>query len=118
MKYYGEIKDEWDIATKGYVDNATANTSGAMKVSYTAMLATEWVGDNSPYTQEISLRGILATDEPHISPIYSNDNDMAIVEKEAWNMISKAVTNAGKITFTCFEDKPNAAININIEIIR
>lgn len=118
MKYYGEIKDERDIATKGYVDNATANTSGAMKVSYTAVISASWNGTAAPYIQEVVVGGILATDEPHISPIYSNDNDTAIAEKEAWNMISKAVTSAGKITFTCFEEKPSMAININIEIIR
>lgn len=118
MKYYGEIKDDKDIATKGYVDSMIENAGGAVKVSYTAVISASWNGTAAPYTQEVAVGGILATDEPHISPIYSNDNDTAIAEKEAWNTVGKAVTSAGKITFTCFEEKPSVAININIEIIR
>ena len=118
MKYYGEITDEKDIATKGYVDQAMENAGGAVKVSYTAVLSASWSGAAAPYTQEVAVSGILATDEPHITPIYSNDNDTDIAEKEAWNTVGKAVTSAGKITFTCFEEKPEQAININIEVIR
>lgn len=77
-----------------------------------------WSRSMVPYTQSVSISGNLATDNPHIMPIYSTTNATAIAEKAAWNCVSKAVTNAGKITFTCFEDKPSVAININIEIIR
>lgn len=91
---------------------------GAQKVSYTATLTTTWSGTSAPYTQSILISGILATDNPHIMPVYSATNATAILEKEAWNCISKAVTSAGKITFTCFEEKPTQAISINIEIVR
>lgn len=97
---------------------ALQNAGGAQKVSYTATLTTTWSGTSAPYTQSISISGILATDNPHIMPVYSATNATAILEKEAWNCISKAVTSAGKITFTCFEEKPTQAISINIEIVR
>lgn len=97
---------------------ALQNAGGAQKVSYTATLTTTWSGTSAPYTQSISLSGILATDNPHITPVYSTTNATAILQKEAWNCIDKAITSTGKITFTCFEEKPTQAISINIEVIR
>lgn len=104
---------------QGQVDNInTELKSVARQTIYTAVLNTTWAGSSAPFTQEISLSGILATDEPHISPIYSNDNATAIAEKAAWNMISKAVTTAGVITFTCFEEMPEVSLSLNIEVVR
>lgn len=99
-------------ANKAYVDTkATVH-------SYTASLSTTWTGTSAPYTQSISISGILSTDKPHITPVYSTTNATAILEKKAWNCISKAVTSAGKITFTCFEEKPTQALSLQIEVIR
>lgn len=101
-----------DCANKSYVDTkATIH-------SYTASLSTTWTGTSAPYTQSISISGILSTDKPHITPVYSTTNATAILEKKAWNCISKAVTSAGKITFTCFEEKPTQALSLQIEVIR
>lgn len=101
-----------DCANKSYVDTkATVH-------SYTASLSATWTGTSAPYTQSISISGILSTDKPHITPVYSSTNATAILEKKAWNCISKAVTSAGKITFTCFEEKPTQALSLQIEVIR
>lgn len=101
-----------DAANKAYVD-----TKATVR-SYTASLSTTWTGTSAPYTQSVSLRGILSTDKPHITPVYSTTNATAILEKKAWNCISKAVTSVGKITFTCFEEKPTQALSLQIEVIR
>ena len=85
--------------------------------TYTATLGTGWTG-SGPYTQTVAVSGILASDMPHIMPVYSTDNAMAIAQKEAWNCVSKAEAAAGGIKFTCFEDKPGAAIPIQIEVMR
>lgn len=99
-----------DAATKGYVDGKRA--------AYTATLTTTWIGSAAPYTQTVAVSGILATDMPHIMPAYSSNNATAIAQKEAWSKVSKAEAAAGSITFTCFEEKPTAAIPIQIEVIR
>lgn len=101
-----------DATNKEYVD-----TKATVR-SYTASLSTTWTGISAPYTQSISISGILSTDKPHITPVYSTTNATAILEKKAWNCISKAVTSAGKITFTCFEEKPTQALSLQIEVIR
>lgn len=98
-----------DAANKSYVDGKRA--------TYTATLSTTWTG-SKPYTQTVTVSGILASDMPHITPTYSSDNATAIAQKEAWSCVSKAEAAAGSITFTCFEVKPTAAIPIQIEVMR
>ena len=107
-------------ARKGYVDaakkEANAYTDSKRK-TWTASITTTWSG-SGPYTQSVTVSGILASDMPHITPVYSSDNNTALAQKEAWASVSKAVTAANSITFSCFEDKPAAAIPIQIEVIR
>lgn len=98
-----------DAATKGYVDEK--------RKTFTATLGTAWTG-SGPYTQTVAVSGILASDMPHITPVYSTDNATAIAQKEAWNCVSKAEAAAGGIKFTCFEYKPGAEIPIQIEVMR
>lgn len=98
-----------DAATKGYVDGK--------RRTFTATVGTGWTG-SGPYTQAVAVSGILASDMPHITPVYSTDNATAIAQKEAWNCVSKAEAAAGGIKFTCFEDKPLAEIPIQIEVMR
>lgn len=81
---------------------------------YSATITTSWTGASAPYTQNVTVTGITANDMPSIVPVYSTDNATAIMQKEAWNMISKAITGTNVITFTCFEEKPITAIPIKI----
>lgn len=97
-------------ASKQYTDGKHA--------TYTATLSTGWSGSAAPYTQEISISGILASDIPHIYPVYSDTLATAIAQQEAWNLVCRAKASAGKITFYCFEDKPTTAIPIQIEVNR
>ena len=81
-------------------------------------ISASWSGSAAPYTQSISLSGILATDTPHITPVFSTNNDTAIAEMEAWSLINRASAGDGSIVFSCFTKKPAVAINIQIEVIR
>ena len=107
-------------ARKGYVDAAKeegkAYTDSKRK-TWTATITTTWSG-SGPYTQSLTVSGILASDMPHITPVYSSDNATALAQKEAWACVSKAVTAANSIAFACFEDKPSTEIPIQIEVIR
>ena len=99
-----------DAASKSYVDGK--------HVVKTATITTTWKGSAAPYTQSVTVPGILGTDYPHITPVYSTTNSTAIAQKKAWANVSKAVAESGKITFTCFEEKPTTAIPIQIEVMR
>ena len=98
-----------DGATKGYVDGK--------RKTFTATVGTGWTG-SGPYTQTVTVAGILATDMPHVVPVYDADNTTAQAQREAWGCVSRGVAAAGGIQFTCFEDKPETAIPIQIEVMR
>ena len=85
---------------------------------YAATISTNWTGDSAPYTQDVVITGILASDVPHITPVCSDDTNTALDQKEAWVMVSRAVTDADKITFTCLEEKPTVEIPIQVEVTR
>lgn len=110
-----------EAANKKYVDDAKAAAgkyTDSKHLSVTATLSTAWTGDAAPYKQTVTIAGILATDHPHVMPVYSDALDTAILEKEAWALVSDADTADGSITFTCFEEKPVTAINVQIEVNR
>ena len=98
-----------DGATKGYVDGK--------RKTFTATVGTGWTG-SGPYTQTVAVSGILASDMPHVAPVYDADNTTAQAQREAWGCVSRGVASAGGIQFTCFEDKPETAIPIQIEVMR
>lgn len=98
-----------DAATKGYVDEK--------RKTFTATVGTGWTG-SGPYTQTVTVSGILASDMPHVAPVYDADNTTAQAQREAWGCVSRGVAAAGGIQFTCFEDKPETAIPIQIEVMR
>lgn len=103
----------------GQVDTINSEISGkAKRYIYNSTLSTTWLGSTAPYTQTVSIADILASDTPHITPVFSTTNTTAKSQKEAWGLVSKAVTNNGNITFTCFEEKPTTAIDLQIEVIR
>ena len=114
--YVDAAKEEANAYTDAAKEEANAYTDSKRKV-WTASITTTWSG-SGPYTQSVTVSGILASDMPHITPVYSSDNATALAQKEAWACVSKAVTAANAITFACFEDKPVTAIPIQIEVIR
>lgn len=111
MRIYGlsEPNNDSDAATKNYVDGK--------RLTYTGTLDTYWPG-SGPYSHSFQADGVVDTDMPHITPVYSDDNATAIAQKEAWGCVSKAVAANGWINFYCFEEKPTTAIPIQVEVIR
>ena len=85
---------------------------------YSATIPVNWVGTSAPYTQDVTITGILVTDTPHVIPVYSEDISTTLSQMEAWSMVSMAQVGADKITFICFEDKPAVEVPIQVEVIR
>lgn len=118
-----EAKSYTDTAkaeANAYTDTAKEEAKSytdSKRLTKTATITTTWSG-SGPYTQAVSVSGILATDMPHIMPVYSTTNATAIAQKEAWACVSKAETSANTITFTCFEEAPTTAVQIQIEVMR
>lgn len=77
--------------------------------------ATGW-SESAPYTQTVAAAGIVETDRPIWGVVYSENN--AIAEKEAFALVDDLDTADGSITFTCFEEKPEADLTIQLEVNR
>lgn len=106
----GTPTDSGDAASKEYVDGK--------RVVFTATIpASGWSG-SAPYTNRVSIGGIIASDMPHITPVYSATQAIAISQREAWGFIAYGVAGADEITLTALEDKPAVDIPIQIEVNR
>lgn len=104
-----------NAANKEYVDNYV----NSKHFTATATIAASgWNGAAAPYTQTVTVAGVLAADCPHISPVYSDTLAVAKKQKEAWEAVSKAVTADGSILFICFENMPATDIPIQVEVNR
>lgn len=94
------------------------NYTDSKHMTATATLTASGWSSAAPFTQTVAVEGILETDQPHISPVYSTTLETAMSQKENWAMVCKAVTANGSITFTCFEDKPTVNIPVQMEVNR
>ena len=97
-------------ATKVYVDEKH-------KVFTVNLTAAGWTGDG-PYTQTVAVEGILATDMPHYSLVYDANQDTRLSQKEAFACVDDLDTGDGSVTFTCFEERPEADLHIQMEVNR
>lgn len=95
----------------------TPPVSDLTRVSKLATLSTNWTG-TGPYTQSLSLTGILNTDSPHVGPVLDENKETALKQLESWNKVSFARAGDGEIVFTCLEEKPDTAVPIQIEVVR
>lgn len=116
--YEGEYTAETlpEYHPKGYMVEAL--NCGALHVTTTATLDEGQWSNSAPFEQSIVIPGIIESDVPHITPVYSTTNTTAIAQKEAWACVSNAIAENGVIRFICFEDKPTTTIPIQIEVNR
>lgn len=85
---------------------------------FTLLLTAEgWTGEK-PFVQTAAVEGVLGTDMPHYSAVYDADQETRLAQKEAFAMVDDLDTEDGSVTFTCFEDKPEVDIPIQMEVMR
>lgn len=101
-------------ANKGYVDTKVA---GAHLEAQVTVTASGWSAA-APYTQAVNVHGILATDRVHWGVVYSGDAENMIAQKEAFALVDDLDSAAGSVTFTCFEEKPEVSLTVQLEVNR
>ena len=72
--------EESQAANKRYVDAAKADAKAytdSKRKTWTATITTTWAG-SGPYTQSVTASGIIDSDMPHITPVYSTTNATAL----------------------------------------
>ena len=83
----------------------------------TTLLSSGW-SSNAPYTQTVSIQGILATDTPIADVVLDQSTPTALTQIDAWMNVSKIETADGSITATCFEELPAIDIPIQLKVVR
>jgi len=98
---------------------AVLNTLGeAVSVEYSGTLAADgWTGSAAPFTQAVTISGVLSTDSPIIDLVPSDVYATAVAEDTAWGNIYRAVATTNTITFYAKEE-PTVALTFKARCIR
>lgn len=111
----GSIKTA-DLADGSVVASKIGN--GAVSQTFTATItAAGWAGDAAPYTNEVTVTGLTADDNPFVDMIASSAFETAETEIEAFANIYRMVTAENKLTVYAAE-KPTVDIAIQIKVVR
>lgn len=85
---------------------------------YTLTLpSTGWTGDAAPYAQEVTATGITAADTPLVDIVQTGTEETDEPMREAWGVVTRMVTGAGKITAYASE-KPAVNIPIQLKVVK
>lgn len=109
-----EARAELGAVSQEYVDKKV----GAIKeVYFTAIIGTNWVGNEAPYVLDIAVPGVLATDKPTMDIVPSSDFATAEAELEAYGSIYRFTTSDNSITVYA-TDKTESNIPIQLKAVR
>lgn len=105
------VTDQYKI--KNYID-------GKHKIFTGTLESTSWIKYGGFHMYQLSIDGILVSDNPHITPLYTTSMSAETVRTigEEWSKIAIAVSNDGNIIFVCTDEAPSASIAIQIEVNR
>lgn len=105
---------ETDAAHRGFVERYV---NGKHMTAALQLTAAGWSVE-APYTQTVSVPGILETDRPHYGVVYSAQAETRLAQKEAFALVDDLDTGEDTVMFTCFEEKPEIDLNIQLEVNR
>lgn len=107
------------VATSGsYTDLSNTPTIPTVSDYSASLLSSGWDGSSAPYTQTVSVQGILATDTPIVDVVLDSNTSTAISQNNSWAFVSKIETTANSITATCLESKPEVDLPIQLKVVR
>lgn len=107
--------------TTAKINNKAVTTEkiadGAVTKFFTAQIGTTWTGSAAPYTQTITVSGILASDKPIVDLVPSSTFATAENEISNFAKIYRITTAANSITVYATE-KTDVALNIQMGVHR
>lgn len=107
--------------TEGKIANGAVSmdklAANAVSTVYSASITTTWSGSAAPYSQEITVNGLLATDTPIIDIVPSGTYSTAQNQMDAWAEIYRFVVAANKLTVYA-NSKTTTAVPITILCVR
>lgn len=93
-------------------------TKKAEAVKYTATIPSAGWTTELPCYVDIAITGLLETDNPIITPVYTGIVETDVTIKEAWNKIDRATTSTNSLRVYAFEEVPATDIPIQLQVIR
>lgn len=100
-----------------FLSTGIQSGGGASVVDYTASITTTWTGTSAPYSQEITITGLGATDKPVIDIIPSGIYTTDIQMEADFSNIYRVVTSTDKITVYS-HTITTSAIPIQIKVVK
>jgi len=117
------LNDKVDkVSGKGLSTNDfTATDKNKLDAIYTntfqTTVSTSWTG-SGPYTQTVTVNGILASDNPIVDIVLSNTLATAKSQAIEWVKVSKITTENNSITIRCDNEKPIIQLPIQLKVVR
>lgn len=94
------------------------DTSRATVANYTSTLAAaSWSGASAPYSQALTVNGLLASDTPTVDVVMSGTYSTDEARKTAWAAIYRAVSSANTLTVYASE-LPTVDLPIQLQCVR
>lgn len=112
---YGSLQN----LTENEQSIARKNITAAETVLYTGTLLSSAWSENAPYTQTLTISGILESDTPIADIILTNattDNYEELISN--YSLVSRMTTATNTITAYCYIDKPTINLDIQFKVVR
>lgn len=82
-----------------------------------ALPASGW-NANAPYTQTLTVPGMLASDTPLVDVALSDTDETAITQLYAYGCIGRIDAGNGQITVKCYEEHPSVDLTLAMKVVR
>lgn len=115
-EWFETVQNILDGDVAGNLYNLITTKANKKKV-WNITIDTEWTGEEAPYTKEMEVEGIEATDIVNMYPIWSKDLETRATEKEEYNKLSVINSGENSIEIICDEDKPETPLNVRLEVL-
>lgn len=113
--WFETVQDTLSGDTAGNLLNLI-NTKADKKKVYNVSIDGNWSGELAPYTKTVTVQGLNSTDIVNMYPVWSNDLETRIKEREEFSKITMINTITNGIQLTADISKPDTALNVRIEV--
>ena len=113
--WFATVQDTLSGDTAGNLLNLI-NTKADKKKVYNVSIDGNWSGELAPYTKTVTVQGLNSTDIVNMYPVWSNDLETRIKEREEFSKITMINTITNGIQLTADISKPNTPLNVRIEV--
>ncbi len=92
----------------------------ASTAAYTALFSADGWSASAPYSQTVSVTGLLSTDNPLVDVSLSDAGtaEAGKARTDAWTFVGRVEAGAGTVTAYCYEEKPTVDLPVILKVVR